>query len=859
MSESTGSIPLSLFNRVASLPAVLLPGLLLVSSLLAAPPSSPPATPAANAAAEIEAQVPTRFAQWLEEVDPLITVTEKKLFISLERDYQRDAFIEEFWKVRDPYPRTVRNELKERWPQRLAEVKSRYGGLADDRARLLLVHGPPAGSFEVRCSAARAPVEVWGYSGTDWLDVKTALIFVRTTGLGPSRLWRPSTATVGTDQELARTRDCLNGSQALQVADSIRRNALEYERTLDQLLAKPQPSSLEWVSGFVAYSTEVDESEPRLVGDLDIVFPGRYQQRTVVQGLIGLDAASAELGDSGGWLSYNFRLVGEVIQEGKLFETFRYQFEFPAAALTDSAPLAHPRLAHPRLALSFQRLLRPGNYRVIVKVEDLASRRVLRFERDIEVMAAENVVELPSFRDPETEQLFAEATAALKNGDLAVRLIPPEAGKLLSGPTRFDTLVTGAVDKVVFSLDDKKILTRNRPPFNVEVDLGAYPSVHTLRAEALDAEGNEVASDQLILNSGGYRFVAKLREPRPGKRYVRSLQARVEVEVPGGRSLERVELFLNETRVATLFQEPFVQAIVLPEKAEVGYVRAVAYLPDGNSTEDIVFINAPGALEELKVQFVELYTSVLGKDGRPVTGLEKADFKVFEDGAPQTIARFEQVENLPIHVGVMIDTSASMVGTLEEVRRAASSFFDRTLEPKDRAAVITFSSFPRLAVELTGDHAQLGRGLAGLAPEGKTALYDSLMFGLYYFAGIKGQRAILLLSDGRDEGSRFDYEQTLDYARRAGVTIYTIGFRLSDFGARNRLQELAKETGGSSFFIDDIAAITKVYETIERELRSQLLIAYQSNNKAEDGQFRRIELKVSRPDVVVKTLSGYYP
>lgn len=854
MSEPSGLGLSSFCNRVASLPALLVSGLLFTGAAFAAPAPPPGEASPPSAAAAIEAQVPSRFARWLEEVEPLITTTEKQLFVSLERDYQRDAFIEEFWKVRDPYPRTVRNELKERWPQRLAEARSRYGGLNDDRGRMLLVHGPPAGAFEVRCSAARAPVEVWAYSGTDWLDVKTALIFVRTAGLGPSRLWRPSTASVGTDQELARTRECLNGSQALQVADSIRRNALEYERTLDQLLAKPQPSSLEWVSGFVAYSTEIDEDEPRLVGELDIVFPGRYQQRTVVQGLIGLEQASAELGDSGGWLSYNFRLVGEVLQEGKLFETFRYQFEFPAAGLADQAPLVNPRLA-----LSFQRLLRPGNYRIIVKVEDLFSRRVIRFERDVEVVTADNVVELPSFRDPETEQLFAEATAALKNGDISVRLIPPEAGKLLSGPNRFDTLVTGTVDKVVFSLDDKKILTKNRPPFNVEVDLGAFPSVHTLRAEALDAAGNEVASDQLILNSGGYRFVAKLREPRPGKRYVRSLQARVEVEVPGGRSLERVELYLNETRVATLYQEPFVQAIVLPEKAEVGYVRAVAYLPDGNSTEDIVFINAPGALEELKVQFVELYTSVLGRDGRPVTGLAREDFKVLEDGTEQKIARFEQVENLPIHVGVMIDTSASMVGTLEEVRRAASSFFDRTLEPKDRAAVITFSSFPRLAVELTGDRALLGRGLAGLAPEGKTALYDSLMFGLYYFAGIKGQRAILLLSDGRDEGSRFDYEQTLDYARRAGVTIYTIGFRLGDFSARNRLQELAKETGGSSFFIDDIAAIGKVYETIERELRSQLLIAYQSNNKAEDGQFRRIELKVSRPDVVVKTLSGYYP
>lgn len=798
--------------------------------------------------------MPPKYASWLQEVEPLISDVEKSLFLTLERDYQREAFIEEFWKVRDPHSRTVRNELKERWPLRLAEVKTKYGDFRDERARLELVHGPPAGSFEVRCSAAKAPVEIWAYQGTDWLDIRTALVFFRATSNGPARLWRPSTSGAAADEMLARVRDCLNGAQAIQVINNLRASGFDYERNLDLLLAKPQPSSLEWVSSFVAYSTDLDESQPRLTGDLEVVYPGRYQQRTVVQGLIGVDTASAEMGDSGGYRSYDFRLVGEVLSGGKLFETFRYQFNFPASQVQNEAG-APPA----RLPLTFQRLLRPGSYQMIVKLEDLTSKKVIRFERDLTVSAEENVVTLPSFRDPETEKLFAEATAALKSGERSVRLIPPETGKLLSGPTRFDTLVTGAIDKVTFSLDDKKILTRNRPPFNVEVDLGAFPSVHTLRAEAVDASGAEIASDQLILNSGGYRFVAKLREPRPGKRYTNSLQARVEVEVPGGRSLERVELFLNETKVATLYQEPFVQAIVLPAKAEVGYVRAVAYLPDGNSTEDLVFINAPGDLEEVKVQFVELYTSVLGRDGRPVGGLTSADFKVLEDGVAQKIVRFEEVQDLPIHVGVMIDTSASMVGILEEVRRAALSFFERSLEPKDRAAVITFSSFPRLQVELTGDKTQLGRGLAGLAPEGKTALYDSVMFGLYYFAGIKGQRAILLLSDGRDESSRFDFEQTLDYARRAGVTLYTIGFRLADLGAKQKLQKLSEETGGSSFFIEDESAIAKVYETIEREMRSQLLLAYQSNNRSEDGQFRRIELKVDKPDVVVKTLSGYYP
>ena len=126
----------------------------------------------------------------------------------------------------------------------------------------------------------------------------------------------------------------------------------------------------------------------------------------------------------------------------------------------------------------------------------------------------------------------------------------------------------------------------------------------------------------------------------------------------------------------------------------------------------------------------------------------------------------------------------------------------------------------------------MGAGLAGLVPEGRTALYDSVMFALYYFAGMKGQRALFILSDGKDEGSRFDFEQTLDYARRAGITLYPIGLRLGDANARAKLQKLADETGGSAYFIRDIAQVAEVYAAIEKELRSQWLLAYQSTSNA---------------------------
>ena len=532
----------------------------------------------------------------------------------------------------------------------------------------------------------------------------------------------------------------------------------------------------------------------------------------------------------------------------RLFESFRYKFGFPAGDLPAGG-----------IPLAFQRYLRPGDYTLIVRLEDLNSHHLFRSEGPLRVPEVDEMLPAPPAGDSETARIFAEATAAIASGETTVKIVPP-AGDLLSGRTRFDTLAVGSdIDHVAFYLDGRYALTKNRPPYNVELDLGEFPKLHTLRVEALDAAGREVARDEKLLNAGGNRFAVRLVSPERGKTYTASLQAKAEVEVPEGREVERVEFFLNEKRVATLYQPPYVQPIALPPGEEISYVRATAYLPDGDSTEDLVYVNAPPYLEELNVQFVQLFTAATDDRGRPVAGLTRDDFRVAEDGVPQTINRFELVRDLPIHAGILIDNSGSMRGSLEEVRKAALSFFQQAITPRDRAAVITFNKFPHLAVKLTNNLQSLGGGLAGLTAEGETALYDSVIFSLYYLAGIRGQRALLVLSDGKDEASRFTFEQALEYARRAGVTIYSIGLNLASGDAKRKLARLADETGGRSYFLGDISGLEEIYRAIQVELRSQYLIAYQSTNTAAGDDFRSVELTVDRPGVKVKTITGYYP
>jgi Ca-activated chloride channel family protein len=229
------------------------------------------------------------------------------------------------------------------------------------------------------------------------------------------------------------------------------------------------------------------------------------------------------------------------------------------------------------------------------------------------------------------------------------------------------------------------------------------------------------------------------------------------------------------------------------------------------------------------------------------------------------VRRFEMVRDLPIYAGIMIDTSSSMGENrserLNEAVKAAQRFFETVIQPKDRAAVFTFNDTPTLGVRFTNQMDVLAGGLQGLTAEGNTALYDSLVYALYYFGGIKGKKAIILLSDGQDSSSHYSFGEALEYARRSGVAVYTIGLDISqkDVDGRNKLQKLADDTGGRSFFIASARELERIFGLVEEELRSQYMLTYQSTNQSGADKFRVLEVKLAKPGLEAKTVRGYYP
>ncbi len=806
-----------------------------------------------------EKKLPDQFQAWLLDVLYIISPEERAAFIKLEKDYQREAFIETFWSVRDPYPATARNEFRDRYQNMLSEARSRYGSLDDDRARMLLLNGLPAGSVEVRCTNVLHPVEVWFYKGSERTGEEFFVIFYRRFGLSRWVLYDPTfglrelfinAGPTTPDQYLyAAIRDgCFDPDPllaALQSASSYGFGG--YGRLIDKLTQPPETPTGEWLSTYRAYSTEVPEGAQSFTAEVTTSFPARRQSRTVTQIVVGVPREALGVATIGESTSYNLVVNGEVLLDGKLFDRFRYRFDLPTTDVEGD-----------RVAVALQRFLRPGSYRLIVRLEDLNQDQYYRLDRALEVPVLE--ADASVLPDADTAALLDEANRALADWDTSINILEPQGRDMQVGKVRFDTLVTGdRVAAVAFALEGKEILRKRTPPFSVELDLGQLPATQVLRATAYDADGAELVHDEILINTSAHRFAVRLAEPRPGKRYDRSLLAVAALEIPEGQRIDRVELFLDEDRVATLYQPPWEQPITLPRSEQLATVRAVAYLDDGNSTDDLVFVNAPPGLEEIRVDVVEMFLSIVDRQGRPVEGVSADQVSVREDGVTQELTRFEKVKDLPFHAVVLLDTSASMEDNIDATRAAAQSFLEGTITPKDRAAIITFNDRPTIAAKMTNDLRQLGGALAGLKAERGTALHDALIYSLFYLNGIKGQRALLLLSDGKDEVSRFTVDQAAEFARRSGVTIYAVGLGIPRLeGTRKLLKSIAEDTGGTAHFIEGIAELEPIWEAIESELRSQYFATYQSSNTSKDKKFREIE--VSTPGgLTARTIRGYYP
>jgi VWFA-related protein len=461
-----------------------------------------------------------------------------------------------------------------------------------------------------------------------------------------------------------------------------------------------------------------------------------------------------------------------------------------------------------------------------------------------------------------------DAAAGVLPGAEPVRLLRPE-GAMLAGPVRFETVVAPSVARVELWLDGRRAATAAAAPFTAVVDLGRLPLPRRVEAVAFDAAGAELGRDETVVNGGAGSLRVRLVEPVSG-RAVGPVTVAVDVAVPDGRSLDRVELYWRERRVATLFQPPFRHLLTVSPASPEGALRAVARLVGGGEAEDAVYLNGAVPSERLDVALTELYVVVTGDDGRPVRGLARGDFTVREDGRRQEIATFGDASELPITLGLALDTSASMFIKLPAVREAALAVLDDLVADRDQAVLVEFGSEARLATGPTRDLDHLRAVAGALEPGGRTSLWEAVVFSLVQLQGAAGRRALLLYSDGADEDGDVSYRTALAFARRIGVPVYAIvanneaarrgGIDLGLLPSLGgRIERLAEATGGRAWVVRRGEDLAPYYAEIRAELAAQYRLGYYPPTGADgaDGGWRRVTVDVRRPGARARTVSGY--
>ncbi len=265
----------------------------------------------------------------------------------------------------------------------------------------------------------------------------------------------------------------------------------------------------------------------------------------------------------------------------------------------------------------------------------------------------------------------------------------------------------------------------------------------------------------------------------------------------------------------------------------------------------------PGRTPNIRVDttLVLINVTVTTPLNQVVTGLEKEHFRIFEDKVEQEITQFS-AEDAPLSVGLVFDISGSMGAKLHKARQAAAQFF-KTANPEDEFFLIQFSDRPKLVVPFTHDTEEIQNKLAFTQSRGRTALLDALYMAMDEMKKAHNPRkAILVLSDGGDNSSRYTQSEIKNLVREADVQVYAIGIfepiysrgrTAEELAGPTLLSQLAEQTGGRHFPVENVNELPDIAAKIGIELRNQYVLGYTPTNQARDGKYRRVKVKLVQP------------
>lgn len=338
-----------------------------------------------------------------------------------------------------------------------------------------------------------------------------------------------------------------------------------------------------------------------------------------------------------------------------------------------------------------------------------------------------------------------------------------------------------------------------------------------------------------------------------------------------GPEAQLLELYVNDEIVGRGAGNAARATFTAEEDENIYVLRALAVGASGEVVTDTRVLQRGAIGFTTSVDLVTLNVTVRQPGGGFVEGLTADDFVVIEDGVEQEIVNFSRGEDTAVFAAMLLDTSSSMIGGgINSARAGANRLIDALLRGNDRAMVLGFNDRLYLYSDFTGDIPALRTAIEATRPDGGTSLYDAVVGALRKVNRRTGRRALIVLSDGLDVGSEFNFEDVLEYTRQSDVLLYTIGLQLmhdatdlgdaSDVVRRSveNLRVLAEATGGSSYFPLRLEELEEVYAEIAAELESQYSLSYYPSNQQWTGQWRELEVRLTSGSGQVQARPGYY-
>ncbi len=274
----------------------------------------------------------------------------------------------------------------------------------------------------------------------------------------------------------------------------------------------------------------------------------------------------------------------------------------------------------------------------------------------------------------------------------------------------------------------------------------------------------------------------------------------------------------------------------------------------------------------LSADLVTVITSVTDTAGNQVNDLSQADFEIYEDNTQQDIAGFYREGQTPLRLIFLFDTSSSIRHRFDFEQRAAAQFFRQVMRAGDQGAIMSVSSDPRLEMQFTSDIDKLVNTLAGLKPEGATALYNSLIEAARYIRPSEGRHVMVVLSDGTDTASAATLAQALTEVQKSDAMIYGVhstgiapSANVQDLAGEFALKAMCEDTGGRAFFPPiyeeqkkETRDLDEIYRRVAAEVRAQFVLTYYSKGGGRANSFKTIRVAVKRPGLQVRARRGYY-